>query len=92
MIFSNIEAAEKVILGLLDGANDLSALNSGAYLTTRLPNIILDLRNASLEIDIDFHKTPKGKRYGIYRLKDTKLNYKIAHGLLEFAQKKLSGR
>ena len=92
MIFSNIEAAEKVILGLLDGANDLSALNSGAYLTTRLPNIILDLRNTGLDIDVDFHKTSKGKRYGIYRLKNTKLNYIIAHRLLEYIQKKLSGR
>lgn len=92
MSFSNIEAAEKVILGLLAGANDLSALNSGAYLTTRLPNIILDLRNYGLEIDVDFHKTSRGKRYGTYRLKNTKLNYKIAHGLLEYAQKKLSGR
>jgi hypothetical protein len=92
MIFSNLEAAERVILGLLAGANNLSAFNSRAYLTTRLPNIILDLRNAGLEIEIDFHKTSKGKRYGTYKLKNTKLNYKVAHDLLEYVQKKIAGR
>ena len=92
MIFSNTEAAEKVILGLLAGANDLSALNSGAYLTTRLPNIILDLRGAGLEIETELQKTSSNKRFGIYRLVDSKANYKKTHELLEYAQGKLSGR
>ena len=92
MIFSNTEAAEKVLLGLLAGANDLSALNSGAYLTTRLPNIILDLRGAGLEIETELQKTHTGKRFGIYRLVDSKGNYKKTHELLEYAQGKLSGR
>ena len=92
MIFSNIEAAEKVILGLLAGANDLSALNRGAYLTTRLPNIILDLRRAGLEIETELQKTCNNKPFGIYRLVNSKENYKKAHELLEYAQGKLSGR
>ena len=92
MIFTNIEAAERVIKGLLNGEDNLSALNSGAYLTTRLPNIILDLRHIGLEIEIEFHKTPSGKRYGIYRLVDTKTNLKKTHELLEYVQGRLSGR
>ncbi len=92
MIFSNIEAAERVILGLLAGANDLSALNSGAYLTTRLPNIIWDLRNTGLKIETDFQSTINNKRFGIYRLINSKANYKKAHKLLEYVQRKISGR
>ncbi len=92
MIFSNTEAAEKVILGLLAGTNNLSALNGIDYLTTRLPNIILDLRHAGLEVETELQKTHTGKRFGIYRLVDSKANYKKAHDLLEYAQGKLSGR
>ena len=91
-VFTNIEASERVIKGLLNNADDLSALNSGTYLTTRLPNIILDLRHIGLEIEIELHKTPSGKRYGIYRLVDTKTNLKKTHELLEYVQGKLSGR
>ena len=92
MYFSNIESTEKVILGLMAGANDLSALNGGAFLTTRLPNIILDLRGAGLEIETELHKTHTGKRFGIYRLVDSKVNYQKTHELLEYVQGKLSGR
>ena len=92
MKFNNIEATEKVILGLLSNADNLSALNSGAYLTTRLPNIIFDLRNAGLEIDIEFQKAPSGKRYGIYKLTNTKTNLKKTYELLERVQRKISGK
>lgn len=92
MIFTNIESTEKVITGLLNDADNLSALNSGAYLTTRITNIILDLRNADLEIENEFHKTTNGKRFCIYRLADSEANFKKAHELLEYVQRKLSGR
>ena len=92
MNFNNIEATEKVLLGLLSNADNLSALNSGEYLTTRITNTISDLRNAGLKIESEYHKSHSGKRFCTYRLFDSEANFKKAYELLEYVQRKISGK
>ena len=62
-----------VLEALLRGDKNITALNQGNYLTTRLPNIITKLRNAhGLKINTIWERNPNsGKKYGRYELLDS---------------------
>jgi len=89
MKLCNYEAAAEVIKGLLRGDNDITALNSGKYLTTRMTNIICDLRQLGLEIRTEMRTAPSGKKYGAYRLVQSDRNIARAIELLEMIESRL---
>lgn len=92
MQFSNIEAAREVLLGLIKGNDDITALKSGKYLTTRITNIIMDLRDTGLKIETKMVKSRTGKRFGVYKLESGDDNYKKAYEVLEIIEGRLANR
>lgn len=83
----NPNAKEQVLEGLINGANDITALNSGKYGNTRISNPICDLRKLGLIIHTIRTRTLNGKWYGIYRLDKAEPNRAKAFVILEQMRK-----
>lgn len=79
------ESLALTIKGLLNGES-VTALNSGKYLSTRISNNIVELRQKGLEIITNRIKLDNGKHYGAYILVDTPLNIEKAVQLIEYYQ------
>ena len=77
---------------LLQGDENITALDGGRFLTTRITNIITYLRNGrGLKIETETLTSPTtGKRYGRYMLVQTDENIKLAIKLIEEFEQKLS--
>lgn len=84
------EATALVVKALIDEDKNITALNGGRFLTTRVSNHIVELRKEGLEIETQILKTESGKRYGRYELIQTDRNFKLAIELLEKIEHKLS--
>ncbi len=88
MKFSYNEATALVIKALMDG-DEITALNGGKFLTTRVANHICALREDGLQIETETIRTVNKKWYGRYRLIDSEENYRRAIELLEHIEAKL---
>lgn len=82
-MFDSIKAT---LQGLLNGADDITALNGGKYLTTRLSNTISFLRDQNIDIITKRVKTKNKKSYGVYILVNSKENREKAERLLHYYQ------
>ena len=89
MKFSYNEATALIVKGLIDG-KEITALNGGQYLTTRVANHICALREDGLKIDTERLKGISGKPYGSYKIVKSYENYQRANELLEQIEFKLS--
>ena len=78
-----IESLTATLKGLIQGADDITALNGGKYLTTRLSNNIVELRSQGIAINTERVKLPNKKYYGIYKLANSKANKDRAKKLLK---------
>jgi len=75
---------------LLQDDENITALDGGRFLTTRITNIILDLRGRGLKINTEMLTSPTtGKRYGRYKLIQSDENIKLAIEILEQLESKL---
>jgi len=78
-----------VLKALLRGDDDITALNGGRYLTTRITNIINGLRDAGVQIETETIRTDSKKWYGRYKLIQTEQNIRKATEILEQIEAKL---
>ncbi len=83
MVFSYNESTALILKALLRGDDDVTALNGGSYLTTRITNHICKLREDGLQIETEILSNDNGKRFGRYRLIESDQNIKKAIELLE---------
>ena len=80
-----------ILKALLTGDGNITALDGGRFLTTRITNHICDLRDENLKIETEMLTSPTtGKRYGRYKLTQTDENIKLAIELIEEIEQKLS--
>ncbi|WP_456382936.1 hypothetical protein [Hydrogenimonas sp.] len=70
----NYEAEISTLDALLEGIEEISALKSGDFNTTRITNVIHALRREGITIETHYKQAPSGKRYGVYRLVESKEN------------------
>ncbi len=90
MNFTYNESTVLIIKALLEGDENVTALNGGRFLTTRISNHICKLREDGLEIETETLKTDNGKWFGRYKIKNSDLNVKKAISLLESIETQLS--
>lgn len=88
----NYESSLKVGDSLLNNDKDISSRNSESrFLTSRISNVILGLRNSGIEIDTKTVKIPGTKKhYGRYVLVQKEENIKKLILLLEQLEVKIS--
>jgi len=80
-----------ILKALLQGDENITALDGGRFLTTRITNHICDLRDENLKIETEMLTSPTtGKRYGRYKLTQTDENIRLAIELIEEIEQKLS--
>lgn len=73
-----------VLKALKRGDRDITALNQGSYKTTRVSNIIIDLKKWGVMINSIKEKAPSGKWFVRYELTPISKNYKKADSLIEW--------
>lgn len=79
-----IDSLKAVLKGLLNNANDITALNGGKYRTTRISNTICELRDQNIDIITKRIKLENKKSYGVYVLVNSKANREKAERLLHY--------
>ena len=79
-----IESLIATLNGLLNNADDITALNGGKYLTTRLSNNIVELRRQGLLIENERIRVSKRKFYDKYKLTNLPSNREKAKRLLHY--------
>ena len=80
-----------ILKALLAGDENITALDGGRFLCTRITNHITNLRARNLKIETETLISPiTGKKYGRYKLIQTDENIKLAIELLEEIEQKLS--
>ena len=78
-----IESLTATLKGLINNADDITALNGGKYLTTRLSNNIVELRSKGIAIITERIELANKKHYGRYKLARSKDNLDRAKQLLQ---------
>ena len=78
-----------VLKALLRGDEDITALNGGRYLTTRIANIINGLRDAGVQIETEIIRAGSKKWYGRYKLIQTEHSIRKATEILEQIEAKI---
>lgn len=79
-----------VLKALLRGDENITALDGGRFLTTRLTNIISKLRKKGLKIETEtLTSEATGKKYGRYKLIQTDNNIKLVIKLIEKIEQSL---
>lgn len=89
MNFTLNESSSLILKALLRGDNNITALNGGSYLTTRVTNHINGLRDTGVKIETETIRTDSKKWYGRYKLFQTEENIKKATEILEQIEAKL---
>lgn len=75
-----------VLKALKRGDKDITALNQGSYKTTRISNIIIELKKWGVMINSIKEKTPSGKWFVRYELTPISKNYKKVDSLIEWIE------
>ncbi|MDA3062836.1 MULTISPECIES: helix-turn-helix domain-containing protein [unclassified Campylobacter] len=78
-----IESLIATLQGLINNADDITALNGGKYLTTRISNNIVELRDKGITIITERIELANKKHYGRYKLAKSKDNLVRAKRLLK---------
>jgi len=81
--------SSSLVLKALLRDDDITALNGGRYLTTRITNTINGLRDAGVQIKTEIIRTDSKKWYGRYKLVQTEQNIRKATEILEQIEAKL---
>ncbi len=71
-----------ILKALISGSDEVSALNGGKFLTTRVSNHICLIRQSGIEVDTQRVKANSGKSYGVYKLVPGEANLNRAAGLV----------
>lgn len=82
----NKESHLLVLKALKRGDKDITALNQGSYKTTRISNIIIDLKKWGVMINTIKQIAPSGKWFGRYELASTHKNYQKVDSLIEWIE------
>lgn len=75
-----------VLKALRRGDRDITALNQGSYKTTRISNIIIDLKKWGVMINSIKERAPSGKWFARYELTPIPKNYKKVDSLIEWIE------
>lgn len=75
-----------VLKALKQGDKDITALNQGSYKTTRISNIIIELKKWGVMINSIKEKTLSGKWFVRYELTPISKNYKKVDSLIEWIE------
>lgn len=76
-----------MLRALKRGDKDITALNQGSYKTTRVSNIIMELKNWGVLINSIKENTNSGKWYVRYELAPIPKNYKKVDSLITWIEK-----
>lgn len=75
-------STQSILRALISRSDEVSALNSGKFLTTRITNHICLLRQYGIQIDTQMVKANSGKWYGTYKLMRSSKNIAKAKKVL----------